>query len=882
MIKRISTGALLSFGIFCLISAQQQPLTVDFYAYHTKVSHTSTDYVGKYADLIVVLGEGRQLEFTRRTNYIPRWVTPLGIYLMDEFFPERDPDYNLEYCYVRLLEEGPDKIVVHRRYVPDIKMMEEANSRLDPLFIGGFTNVVHETYTIYPTGRVERLVKDARDTKYYTWIKEDFAHAQTLELKEDGITYGPVNWGNNVRQLPGPVEKNPVVSRNELPEAVISFTFDEGGRDFMNKESEVLFGRNAKRTARGLWQIPDPVLDGVNRRIVGVSGHGALFKKGVSGTSLAFDGYYTGIHYDNDPSYASGGFSLEAWLALDTYPFNLAPLVHQSKKFGEEGFYLGIDPYGKPFITVNGSTATASEAIPLSRWTHLAATIDNQNASLYVNAEKVTETSFTGKLDLNGIPLSIGMNTEKEYCTDRVRGHERNLPFVYGIEGLLDEVHVYDKALSGKELDHCFTAFLPNETLSELRPGVLPGETGVADQFGATYKTLSFDELWDRMWRLTDKADLVVKFDNSPASVVYWHGNNYGAGWVTDNNRWMADQSSEIGGKYGCSEHMADKQCRHSYVRVIENNEARVVIHWRHPTVDISYRLNHRRNWADEYHTIYPDGTAVRKVEFNNLFSPGFQDIQYLTNPRETALDVMHMNAMTVANTAGETQELRWEKPNQIPEILLQDATIEWLNSRSEYKVFAVFPGPGMTPWGGQEQSAYTDDPFAGPWNHWPVGLAPSDGRYAVAHDRVTSFAIAAHDHLPQLGSVMLYGFTKKKADAVVPVARAWKNPPQPGSVSGARYLGYNRDEKAFEFQSEGTGELSFAMKAERDSPLMNPCFVIYNSSRVDPVVKVNGKTLTPGRDLRTGQSYDTEGRCKTIVWLDYESDNKTNVNILF
>jgi len=42
-----------------------------FYAYHTKVNQTSTDFVGKFADLIVVLGECKQLEFTRKTQYAP-------------------------------------------------------------------------------------------------------------------------------------------------------------------------------------------------------------------------------------------------------------------------------------------------------------------------------------------------------------------------------------------------------------------------------------------------------------------------------------------------------------------------------------------------------------------------------------------------------------------------------------------------------------------------------------------------------------------------------------------------------------------------------------------------------------------------------------------
>ncbi len=199
--------------MFVRILSRDSHLNEDFYAYHTKLSHTSTDYFGKYADLIVVLGREKRLEFTRQTNYTPRWVTPSGTYMMDEFFPERDKDFSFDYNYVRLIEESPDSIIVHWRYCPDIELMEEANRQLDPLFIGGFTNLVHEIFTIYPSGKVKRSVRDARDTKYETWIRGDFAHQQTMELTDNGINYGPVKWGNPIREMPGPAAKNPVINQ---------------------------------------------------------------------------------------------------------------------------------------------------------------------------------------------------------------------------------------------------------------------------------------------------------------------------------------------------------------------------------------------------------------------------------------------------------------------------------------------------------------------------------------------------------------------------------------------------------------------------------------------------------------------------------------------
>jgi len=841
------------------LHSQKVSAADNFYAYYTKVQHSATDYMGKYADIIVVLDDDKRLEFTRQTGYQPLWRTAAGSYLIDDLFPDRDRDYQFYYNYVRLIDQNPDSILVHWRYIPDIKTLDEANRNLDPLVMHGFLGVVHELYTIFPDGRVEREVKAAEGTNSRQWKSTSLPTKQTIKLLDNGIEHGRVNWGGPRYQEPPSAAAAKLVSARGLPEPLVWLKFDEA-----------------------LDEPEGFVLDEIQEMEAPIEGLQQVYKKGVSGTCLALDGYYSGAAFkENTPSF-NDALSLEGWIALDVYPYNEAPLIHRSKGFGREGYYLGIDAYGKPFFRINGTTLKAKEPLPLLEWHHLAATIGNDKLNLFVDGKETAGGVYRGKAAAPpDAVLKIGVNTEPERCTDYVRTTEQNLLFIFGLQGVIDELKMYDKRLSAGEITDIYSAFKPADIKSPLAIGVLPGEMGTAEQFGAFYKTLPFQELWDNMWRLSNYADVVIKFDNFPTSVIFWHGSNYAANWITDNNHWMSDQSSEIFTKHGCSEHMADKQLRHCHVRIIENSPARVVVHWRYPCVDVSYYCASRLNWTDEYHTIYPDGTGIRKVEWNKRYdTPGFEDIQFFTNPGETPLDVVDLQAMTVANLTGEVEDLIWEKPNKIPKIHIKDATIELLNSKSDYKIFVIFQGGKITPWGQHEQSKYTDDPFAGPWNHWPVHFVPSDGRFAVAADRITHFALGANDHAPEFGSMVHYGFTNKSIEAAIPFAKYWQHPPEIRNISGGKGYGFDKDEKAYPFRMEDD-KLVFTIAASEESPLVNPAFVLRHWEKSSPAkLFIDGRELEPSNQFRQGSSRCPEGHLLKVIWLEMTSRKPVKIEI--
>jgi hypothetical protein len=357
--------------------------------------------------------------------------------------------------------------------------------------------------------------------------------------------------------------------------------------------------------------------------------------------------------------------------------------------------------------------------------------------------------------------------------------------------------------------------------------------------------------------------------------VVFWQGTNFGSGWVTENNKWMSDQSWEIGGPHGCAEHMADKRGRFDHVRLIENTDARVVVHWRYASIDVGYVFPRVDVWADEYYTIYPDGVGVRYVEG---IDGGWQDTQFLSQPGTTCLDNMDLTALTVVNLSGESRDLTWEPPNRVPDNPLKDACIKRINFKSKWKIFAVYrQGARIGTWGAQEQSKHTADPFAGPWNHWPVGLNPSDGRYAVSDDRVTHAALGDAEGT---GSLIIYGFTDQPASSLVSLARSWNRPPMLAKAQGCESKGYDQAQRAYRLAAKAK-PISFILQGSEDSPIHNPCFVIENwDSYRGSRVTINGKELKAGKTFRQGIVRDTDGRRTMIIWLELESTSSTELGI--
>ena len=187
--------------------------------------------------------------------------------------------------------------------------------------------------------------------------------------------------------------------------------------------------------------------EGVGSTAADASGHGnagtisgATWNAGGRfGSALSFNGTNSWVTVADAASLdLTTGMTLEAWIkptALSSWR-----TVVMKETPGDLAYVLyGYDNAPRPaaYISVSGQVSTSGGAAPaLNAWTHLAATYDGASLRLFTNGVLVSTTAKTGAMVTSANPLRIGGNG------------------VWGeyFSGLIDEVRVYNRALSQAEI----------------------------------------------------------------------------------------------------------------------------------------------------------------------------------------------------------------------------------------------------------------------------------------------------------------------------------------------------------------------------------------------------------------------------------------------
>lgn len=613
--------------------------------------------------------------------------------------------------------------------------------------------------------------------------------------------------------------------------------------------------------------------------------------KGAQGSALAFDGISGHVVWKaaNAPT-LNGAFSVEAWIAIGAYPFNWAPILQQQR--GEQaGYFFGIGDQGQVAFRLAAAGkwqgAETTQRLALREWAHVAAVYDAaKGVTIYINGKAAAAAPVAGAfVPAPDADLWIGRNNTNLEQTHAV-GKERQAPTRIFFDGILDEITISAGAVSTAE----FHASAPSGP-PPIEPRVLPSGPKGPAPFGAVYAKLPYYKGWDDMWRVADTPDVLVRFDDAPYRYVFWRGTSYIPHWVTENGIWYDNEFTESfqKGLLGSAEPMSDKQCRYSHVRIIESNDARVVVHWRYAPIDVNYTQAYVDpstgwgDWTDEVHTIYPDGIAVRRITLhssNPKTEHEWHEGIVVMGPGMTPNDALEPAGLTLANNRGESHTYSWEKtvPPKKPSEPA-NASIQLIHTKSKYKPF-VIARTADRPWFDLYASEIRRDVSIYPWwNHWPAAQEPSNGRYALAADR------ASHSSLTHLRwedyasgadfstKIMLHGMTGGGVESLAEIARSWEFAAAPSQGR------YDAAERAYVVERERSGPLALTLTGSGESPVHNVAIVAPRWGKDGASLLLNGKPVPRGRDFRFGHRETMDGS-DLVAWIRVESKESVRIEL--
>ncbi len=879
-----------------------------FGAYYTRIQ-SGEEFekyarVGQYADIIVDFGDKNgQFIFWRGSSYLPYWKTSEGKWFVDELVPRKGdgpegrPDNVNTYSRIALIESTPQQAVIHWRYLPEF-------SGLNPKLGVDQTKFVDEYFILKPDGQVTRSCKKGTP-RIDAWQDPANKMTQTFQLTTGGIadiTSTEAEMSAMIETVTGSPQKDV----GHKP--VLAFSFDEGVGDFTANSST---GKQYE-----------------------IAGHKSLWREGISGTALQFDGYNSKIVIPTDEGpKPSSEVTFEAWVVIGAYPWSDVPLIQQADDvpelvaersgyeallIGEEGregyeqeeeetpeanykvtyapeddkgYFFGLNWYGNPLLKlrVDGKWEELTSDVHLERrtWYYLAGTYDSSTGlmKLYVDGKPAGEKQIgQTAIELSVKDIQIGQGKIRR-PVNPVRRH--TFQDHYSLDGLVDEIRIHDITLTDEQIAKVYTDYgLDTEakTSPQMDKRVLPAGDD-RKEFGAYYSHLKFYDVWDNLWRFSGHPDVVVGFDENPSKFVFWRGVGYIPMMVNENGMWYSNEFNETwnrSGGQGCQEPMSDKESYTNHVRIIENTPARAVVHWRYPLVDVLHVLaNVDENtgwgdWSDWYYYIYPDGIAVKT---QHLWTHGERDHEWqesmaIFGPDQHPEKIIETNAtLTMMNMSGKSKTYDWIEgpPDGIEEPSNQ--IIHYVNYKGEYDPVTIGKFVGNNVYGG-ELTPYAVFPT---WNHWPVSQMPSDGRYATFPDRTAHSSLTHVFYEPYKEDfgitpfeqkILMEGMLKADKAQLLDLAKSWMKAPAIAVESGCTTEGYDPAQRAYLLRST-KGVMSFNLKAKKNKPVVNPCFIVKNWEKGRTVnLKINGKDISSGLDFRQGIIRDTDGGYTLIVWV--------------
>jgi uncharacterized repeat protein (TIGR01451 family) len=165
--------------------------------------------------------------------------------------------------------------------------------------------------------------------------------------------------------------------------------------------------------------------------------NGATFATGQVGQAFSLDGVNDFVQVPDDPNLdIRGHITIDAWIK----PVALGGRI-VDKSGGSDGYLLGTDS-GHLRLAIGSTSISSSAILSTTVWTHVAGVYDGSQLKVYINGVLDTSLAASGAIPTNTLPLHIGADQSG----------------LSNFNGLIDEVQLYNRALSDAEVLSIFDA----------------------------------------------------------------------------------------------------------------------------------------------------------------------------------------------------------------------------------------------------------------------------------------------------------------------------------------------------------------------------------------------------------------------------------------
>jgi len=227
---------------------------------------------------------------------------------------------------------------------------------------------------------------------------------------------------------------------------------------------------------------------------VGTAVGGPTWMAGRHATAMLFDGSDDEVEIPYNPALnPEDAFTVAAWINLSVGGTGHRAVLSGRDDFPSRGYILYVQPDNTPSLwlgygNVNGWTGVTGPVLTESQWVHVVGTYASGELALYVD----------GALAAENTAATFGINTEQELLIGA--GSNEGPDHDYYFEGMIDDVRIYDKALSEVEVGTIMDGTLGN--VSEHHPLTTPAELYDAEEPGQ--RSIDFKDFAVLMSRWND------------------------------------------------------------------------------------------------------------------------------------------------------------------------------------------------------------------------------------------------------------------------------------------------------------------------------------------------------------------------------------------